>query len=539
MRPRTNQPKPAGRSRKTSRKQLAVASTGTGDPIEHVVVLVLENRSFDQMLGSLKSLHPALVGIDPNNPGVNEGGGKSYPQTPTAVPQLPYGVDPKHELADVREQVDFGGAQCAGFIHDFLSRYPDKKASAPQVMAYFDRQGSNRLSVLHTLAESFAICDHWFCSVPGPTWPNRFFVHSGTSNGWVQMPAGFSHWHDYDQVTLYDRLNEQRVSWKIYFDDIPQSLMLTHQRRARNRARYERMSNFYADAKGPADKFPQYAFIEPCYLGGYENDQHPPANVLDGEVLIAKVYNALRANVTLWKKTLFVLLYDEHGGFYDQVYPPDHVTPPDAKAGDGFDFKRLGPRVPALLISPYAPKAVVPTVFDHTSLLRYLQKKWGLGPLGNRTAQAASFEDALLPVPRTDTPAKIPEPSTDPHPLGPSVAAPQRRGARAPAKARRGFGPAGAPAPGVTVNDLQSNLLAFTQLLEAEAKDSPAASARRAFRETRSTEGQIAVAKERVTQFLGASKPKTGRPAGQGRSRRAAPRARGVKPSRRPARLSA
>lgn len=110
------------------------------------------------------------------------------------------------------------------------------------------------------------------------------------------------------------------------------------------------------------------------------------------------------------KKQHSTSLYDERGGFYDQVLPPT-ATPPDANAGDGFDFKQSGLRVPALLISPYAPKGVLSDPFDHTSLLRYVSDKWGLGPLGARTAAANSFADALLSIPRADTPANIPEPA--------------------------------------------------------------------------------------------------------------------------------
>ncbi len=450
--------RPAIKSKSVAR---AVTATTTGDGIEHVVVLMLENRSFDHLLGSLKSVYPGLVGIDPANPGVNREGTTTYPQTPDARFMLPYGVDPKHELDDVHEQLTFNGP-CGGYVHNFIRNYQNKKAHAPQVMAYFDRQGANRLPVLHTLAESFTICDHWFSSVPGPTWPNRFFVHSGTSSGWVHMPTLFHHWHDYDQDTVYDRLNERKISWRIYHDGLTQSHQLEHQRIPKNAARYSDILHFRDDVAGPESKFPQYVFIEPAYFGGYENDQHPPANMMDGEVLIAKVYNAIRANNVLWQKTLLVILYDEHGGFYDPVLPPA-ATPPDAKAGDGFKFDQYGPRVPALLISPYAPKGVLSDVFDHTSLLRYVSDKWGLGPLGARTAAANSFAHALLPVPRTDTPAKIPVPSTNVAASRALLAATEE-----PGQATRKRGKA---APSPPLNDLQANLLSFSQVLDAEIKE--------------------------------------------------------------------
>ncbi len=460
----------------------------TGDPIQHVIVLMLENRSFDHLLGCMKSLHPKLVGFDPAKPGLNKEGLTWYPQTPDAKFLLPYGVDPKHELSDVQEQVAFNGA-AGGYVHNFIRNYPDKKSSAPQVMSYFDRKGKTRLPVLHTLAESFTICDRWFSSVPGPTWPNRFFVHSGTSNGWIYMPAGlFSHWHNYNQPTLYRRLKEKNVTWRIYHDGIPQSLMLTELRQPSYATNFSDIKYFWEDTKQSETKFPQYVFIEPNYFGGYENDQHPPANMMEGEVLMAKIYNALRANDALWQKTLLVILYDEHGGFYDQVVPPA-ATPPDPLAGDGFKFDRYGPRVPALLVSPYAPQNILSTSFDHTSLLRYLSDKWGLGPLGSRTAAAKSFASVLLSTPRADTPANIPQPSTQ-------LSATLKLAARQPARTQ-------APPP---INDLQATLLAFTQVLDAEIDEPAAHKARRLRLSVQSPEDHIAVAEERVKKFLAQQK---------------------------------
>src|SRR5205809_2504371 len=175
------------------------------------------------------------------------------------------------------------------------------------------------LPVLHKLAEHFLICDHWFSSVPGPTWPNRFFVHSGTSLGHVDMPNGFFHpgIHLYDQPTVYQRLSEKGISWKIYFGDVPQSLVLIHQ--LMHPKGYHHHDRFFEDAAGPEAGFPQYSFIEPYYFGAKQSDQHPPTDVRHGEALIASVYNAIRSNDQLWNSTLFVLLYDEHGGFYDHV----------------------------------------------------------------------------------------------------------------------------------------------------------------------------------------------------------------------------
>jgi phospholipase C len=265
------------------------------------------------------------------------------------------------------------------------------------------------LPALHTLARNFTVCDRWFASLPGPTWPNRLFVHSGTSLGRVTMPEGVmnANLHWYNQTTLYDRLNEKKISWKIYFGDIPQSWILVNQLAPRNMINYHHMQRFYEHAAALEKDFPAYAFIEPTYNPPGANDDHPSHNVLEGERLIAEVYNALRANQALWESCLLVVVYDEHGGYYDHVSPPAAV-PPDHHQEE-FTFDRLGVRVPAILVSPYAAKRVVKTQFDHTSLLRYLVEKWGLQSLGARVADpgTTSIGTALVNAARADAPLSL------------------------------------------------------------------------------------------------------------------------------------
>jgi phospholipase C len=204
---------------------------------------------------------------------------------------------------------------------------------------------------------------------------------------------------------------------------------------------YHPMDDFWAAASGPEAAFPQYAFIEPAYFGAGQNDQHPPADIFAGEALIANVYNALWRNAPLWQKTLLVILYDEHGGFYDHVAPPPAV-PPDTNTQE-FAFNEYGPRVPALLISPWLDHQVVSDVFDHTSLLKYVTDKWSLGPLGGRVAAAASFGRYLTQ--RSSARLDTPEP----------LAAPQ-------------FTPA-AQAPEMNAN--QNALVAFSRFLETKIAD--------------------------------------------------------------------
>jgi phospholipase C len=448
---------------------------GRPDPIDHVVVLMMENRSFDHMLGSLRSVFPTLDGIDPHAPGFNldhTDNNRRYEQAPTTTTALER--DPKHEVANVRTQLNVGG-RCGGFVTDFRSAYQTDVASTQEVMAYYDY---GALPVLHALARAFTICDHWFSSVPGPTWTNRLFVHSGTSLGRVEMPdPPFDlNLHLYDQDTLYDRLNEQNIRWQIYYGDVPQSLVLTHQLRPRNAARYRPLPLFFTHARGREADFPAFAFIEPNYFSG-QNDQHPPSDVLRGEVLIARVYNALRANEELWARTLLVVLYDEHGGFYDHIYPGAAVPPDDHT--EEYTFDQYGLRVPAILVSPWVAAGPYKTELDHTSLLKYLMDKWRLAPLGARSVEARSFADVFLQTMRTDTPARVLEP------MIPAV--------------RAALAMPRTPPP---LNDLQKALLAMTELLEVRTPQPAAAKVARSVRMMDGPRAKAEAAQDRVERFL-------------------------------------
>lgn len=365
------------------------------DPIRHVVHLILENRSFDQMLGCLKAVYPDLDGIDPNALHSNEDtAGRSFQQAPTDARQM-LKWDPHHEVPHVAVQLANGNS---GFVLDFSEAYPDSTEEArQQIMSYYPL---DFLPALHPLGRHFAVCDHWFSSLPGPTWPNRFFALSGTSNGRVDMPDDGTHgadlpgYFEQTQITLFDRLNEKAVHWKVYFHDIPQTFALARQRQPHNVARYFYIDQLYEDARGLEADFPAYCLIEPDFLGYEENDDHPPNDVMRAEKLVADVFNAIRANQALWESTLLVVVFDEHGGFYDHVVPPTAIAPDNAQPSD-YTFDQLGVRVPAILVSPWVPAGVVDTRFDHTSLLKYLIEKWGLGDLGQRTAAANSIGSVI------------------------------------------------------------------------------------------------------------------------------------------------
>jgi phospholipase C len=456
------------------------------DPIKHVVVLMLENHSFDQMLGAFRSLFPDLEGIDPANPGTNrDEDGRVYAQAATQATAVRY--DPMHELDNVLYQLENNNGN---FVRDYSEAYP---ATTPderrQIMGYFE---PGALPALHELARHFTICDHWYSSVPGPTWANRFFVHSGTSLGRVQMPENVTDsllhpdlCSGYDQDTIFDRLNERGIPWRIYHGDIPQSLVLTHQRRFENAGRYELMDVFYSDVMGEEDQFPAYCFIEPSYYWPGQNDDHPPHTTLRAQALLGRIYNALRRNERLWYSTLFVVLYDEHGGFYDHVSPPATV-PPDGHTLPNFGFDRLGVRVPALLVSPWVERTVLKTAFDHTSLLKYLIQKWNLGPLTKRVAWAPSFGPAIRSggQPRTDTPAvlALPRMAVEPE-------------ARISSELLE------------PLNGHQKALVAFSEYLERDIEETVGKAARAAAM-TAGPTSQVETAKTRVGMFLAQQKTK-------------------------------
>jgi phospholipase C len=449
-----------------------------------VVVLMLENRSFDHVLGALQAQIPALDGISPAGPRRSnpDPSGQPVQQLPGAGRSVD--PDPKHENANVLYQLQ---AQMGRFVKDYARSYPPtKRPQWQEVMAYHD---TDTLPALHALAQSFAVCDKWFASVPGPTWTNRLFAMSGTSQGRVHMPAGVFHpnLHRYDQPSIFRRLEEAKRSCRIYFGDFPLALLLKDRRDVKGAKSFARFSRFATDAAGPEPAFPDFTWIEPDYLGGDANDDHPPHDVLAGQALVARVYEAIRANRALFESTLLVVTYDEHGGFYDHV-SPQPATPPDAHAEE-YTFDRLGVRVPAVCISPWLLQQVADTtIVDHTSLLRSLQLRWKLGAMGNRVAGAPDLFSRLrlAAAPRTDVPS-LPKPKAMP------------RAARALVRAR-------------SEEQLSGNeqaIVAFSSWLDAQTPAPPAAKARALKKVARGPRASREVATQRALQFLRA---KRGRP---------------------------
>jgi phospholipase C len=379
--------------------------------IQHVVVLMLENRSFDSMLGRLYPGDPNYRGLtlreynNYNSTGYGVWNDTGMLPSTATIPD----PDPGELFADMNTQL-FGAplrqdtlATMSGFAQSYATQ-PGKGIYAPSaVMHYFTPE---QVPVISALATAFGVCDQWHASAPCQTWPNRFFAHTGTSLGCVNN-KDFS--VPFSAPSIFGQLQTAGVSWRVYFHDMPQSILLkdvwlhavTH---------YRGFSQFLADAQ--SGTLPNYSFIEPRYFADLfgvfsPNDEHPPHNVVYGETLIATVYNALRSSVC-WRNTLLIITYDEHGGCYDHV-PPPAATPPDGciSQPDHFRFDAYGVRVPAVIVSPWIPPGSkirnpqggdgTGTPFDHTSIIRTVRDLFlgGGGQLTARDEAAPSLVGAL------------------------------------------------------------------------------------------------------------------------------------------------
>ncbi len=440
--------------------------------IDHVVVLALENRSFDHLLGYLQHPDPRLEGAAGHScSGWN--GAAAVPASPDAKPVLP--VDPDHSHDAVMRQLGaapkgpnwaptnqgfvqsyeakgrglatptYGGAlrRLIALVGKFFSHVaPPIKGRGPLIMRCHQ---PSSVPALSALAVEFALCTRWFSSVPGETWPNRNFMHAATSDGETNIYPRF-----YTNRTIFEVLERVGKTWRIYHDDTPQvwafpALWESSERRA----------NWY-EFKDFADHVEQgnlanYTFIEPNHRPplhtvdfipspdgtGVSDNQHPGNNIVAdknyahynsanptdfsrADQLIATVYEALRKNRGLFERTILLVTYDEHGGTFDHV-TPEHTISPDDQPGRitrilrslwhrkaaPFDFTLLGVRVPALVISPFIPRATLDqVVHDHASIPATLRRVFmpKADPLGPRDQAAEPFHSLLtLPTARPDT----------------------------------------------------------------------------------------------------------------------------------------
>jgi len=426
--------------------------------LDHVVVVMFENRSFDNLLGRLyapgeASSFEGVLGKELSNPipgWAADGADRGV---------VPYGVaqnmdtpnpDPGEEYQHVNTQL-FGnidppgnrgvlaGSMAApynapapgrqptmdGFVADYISAFTAEMGRQPtydeyaQIMAGYT---PDQVPVISGLARGFATFDHWFAEVPSQTFTNRSFFHAATASGFVvNEPYGNFPLHNTAE-TIFERLQAKGQSWGVYVD--PASPLpftgLIHASRLRPyfATHFATTDRFLEDAA--RGELPAYSFIEPNLWHGH-NDMHPPegalipglamdapSSILGGEALLAKVYQAVRASSATGSNafnTLLMVVFDEHGGTYDHV-PPPAASPPDPSAGAGqygFTFDRLGVRLPAIAVSAWIPeRTVVSGVHHHTSLIRTLRERWDLGaPLTQRDADAPDLAPVLsLQTPR-------------------------------------------------------------------------------------------------------------------------------------------
>lgn len=418
----------------------------------NMFVLMLENHSFDNMFAM--SGIPGIVAATTSNS--NSYNGTSYPVKKGAPSSMP--TDPGHEFQDVVEQLCGQGATFksgspyppinnSGFAANYATTTTEGPVPAPgqigAIMQCFDTP--NQLPVMYQLATQFALCDHWFSSLPGPTWPNRFFVHGASSAGLDHSPSTgqIAKWESvsgftYPKGSIYDALNRAKLKWRLYNDmsgpitgAVPQVTSLKGIQITDTNA----LSKFASDLQGP---YPYaYTFIEPnygnvannSYVGG--TSQHPMDGVSGGEQIVKSVYEAIR-NSPHWENSLLIITYDEHGGFYDSVQPGVALPPNDGSSSEynqfGFDFTRYGVRVPAIVVSPLIPKGTVDhMVYDHASVLATLERNFSMPALTQRDAKANDVGHLMsLTTPRTDCPTVLnsPAPTTALAPMAVAAAAP-------------------------------------------------------------------------------------------------------------------
>lgn len=399
-------------------------------PIKHVIVLMEENRSFDHFFGWYPGVD-GLTGEEYNL--VNQSDPNSQKVYIDKLASNIAPCDPDHSTPATTAKI-FGipaaklnettTPNMSGFVEWEYIR-GNENTNYCAVMKTFTPA---ELPVMAALASEFVLMDRFFCSHPGPTWPNRLFTLSGTSAGLTETGVWFQNQIGklFPQPTIFDQVGAEGMVWKQYFNDTPWELML--ESLAHNPESVQPMEQFYIDAA--TGNLPNFAWINPragvnISLGQGSNDDHPDHDIALGEQYYKDIYEAIRASPQ-WNETLFIITFDEHGGFYDHVPPPMNVPPPDdypSFPDAGVTFDRLGIRIPTLLISPWVPKGLIlseppaaqkpapNSEYSLTSIMATTRKLLGMtsGPLTKRDAWSATFEQVFnLTQPRDDCPMTLP-----------------------------------------------------------------------------------------------------------------------------------
>jgi phospholipase C len=387
----------------------ACGSSDGKEGITTYVFLMLENRTYDHALGA-RSWQEGKAG-DGLRDGMSQPDLDNNPVAPyqpaNLAAQLCVSNDPSHSWRPSRMQWNNGAID--GFLRVHQAQHP----GAIEPMQYLTRKEQ---PVTWALADAYTSCDRWHASLMGPTLPNRFYWHAGTSAGYRSNDVATNTDRPLDVDTVYHRLRDKGIGWRYYFGNLP-VISIANDRLATARkfpndylqscvknfgdSEYSE-GQFFKDAM--AGTLPPVTYIDPAF---YVNDDHPPTHPILAQALIASIYTAL-ANSPQWKNCMFVITYDEHGGFYDHVAPPNLPASADDTATrfpvdeDGVttsgpnEFTQLGFRVPALVIGPYAKQGYVSSVqYDHTSALKHLQNVFELDPLTARVDAANDLSDCI------------------------------------------------------------------------------------------------------------------------------------------------
>ena len=358
------------------------------DRIQTLVIVMMENRSFDHILGYLslpEFQHPAWARID----GVRQAqlyyAHDPYPPRPLTSPSLD--PDPPHEREDIAIQLN---PPLGGRMHGFIDSYKrvNPGARLAGVMEYCTPKD---VPVTDFLARNFAICDNWFSCIPASTLPNRLMAMSGyalvdhTPDGYLQIVENL--FYDDPDNLLYEWLDKRGVSWRLYhsgtffFMQMPR-LALRYE--ADDGLLFRPLDSLAEDfARGDV---PQVVFVEPLYEddprrgNAQATDDHAPASIWGGQRFLKMVYEAISSNQDVWSNLAAVVTYDEHGSFFDHVYPPAIKTEPPANARYTDGFGTLGVRVPAIVVSPFVGTgSLCESLLDHTSILKFIGEKFGGG----------------------------------------------------------------------------------------------------------------------------------------------------------------
>ena len=381
------------------------ATIGTDIPIDTIVVLMLENRSFDHMLQNLPAFGQPDAEVAPAD--VTNPDADGTPR-PTYHLQEYCFDDTSHGWTDVHTEWD--GGKMDGFV--VANNHNDSApADGKRAMGYYTEQD---LPFFYSLANTFALADHNFSAILGPTFPNREYLYAATSFGHI----GNDLFED-ENPTIFQELVAAKVDWRIYYTDLPGAFIFLGTLTKYFDNTYK-VDQFFADAQ--AGMLGQLNFVDPKLGRGaaLRDDFHPPGDIQEGEVFLSQVVQAMMQSPQ-WPHSALIVTFDEHGGIYDHMPPPPACAPDDiapmTNPSDNApgDFAQYGVRVPLIVVSPYAkPHFVSHTVYDHTSITRFIESRFKLAALTKRDANADPLTDLFdFKKAAFKTPPSLPTPTID------------------------------------------------------------------------------------------------------------------------------